>query len=346
MFPAQALAEAMLAEGWRVTLSTDSRGASHASGFPEAVTRNVVSAATFARGGVLAKAMAIPRILGGILSARSAMKRDRPTVVAGFGGYPALPAMSAAWSLGVPRLIHEQNGVLGRVNGVFATRVDRVACSLWPTELPKGARAVHTGNPVRSAVQALAKTPYPAMDGPLKVLVIGGSQGASILSRVVPAALASLSGDLRARIEVSHQARDADRGDVLAAYAAADIPNDVEPFFADVPQRLAEAHLVISRAGASSVADITAIGRPSILVPLAIAIRDEQSANAAPVVEAGAGVMLKEPQFTAERLAEEAARILGAPDTALQMAASAAELGRPDAVERLKDVVLELAIQT
>jgi len=192
MFPAQALAEAMLAQGWRVKLSTDDRGARYAGNFPDAVVREVVQASTFARGGLKAKLLAPFKIMTGIAAARGAMRRDPPTVVVGFGGYPALPAMSAAQSLKLPRLIHEQNGVLGRVNKAFATRVHKVACSVWPTELPKGADAIHTGNPVRNVIRERAGAVYPSFDGPLKVLVIGGSQGASILSNVVPGALAAL----------------------------------------------------------------------------------------------------------------------------------------------------------
>lgn len=346
MFPAQALAEAMLGEGWRVTLSTDKRGASHSQGFPAEVSRRVVSSATFARGGMLAKLAAAPRIIAGIWAARSALARDRPTVVAGFGGYPAIPAMSAAWLLGLPRLVHEQNAVLGRVNRVFATRVHKVACSLWPTDLPASAKAVHTGNPVRSAIRDRAGAAYPALDGRLSVLVIGGSQGASILSRVVPNALAKLPEDLQSRLSVSHQARAADSEEVLATYATAGIEHDVKPFFDDVPERLVQAHLVISRAGASSVADITAIGRPAIFVPLAIAIRDEQTANAAPVVAAGGAIAIQEPEFTEGRLAADIAAILSDPPRAHAMADAARSLGRPDAADRLKEVVLELAEQT
>ena len=346
MFPAQALAEAMLAEGWRVTLSTDARGASHSNGFPSEVARRVVSSATFARGGLLARIAVLPRIAMGILSAISFQRRDPPSVVVGFGGYPAIPAMSAALLLRKPRLIHEQNGVVGRVNGLFAARVHWVACSMWPTELPAGAKAVHTGNPVRSVIRAKAGAPYPPMDGPLRVVVIGGSQGATILSKVVPAALAALPQALTTRLSVTHQARDADRDEVITAYTDAAINHSVLPFISDLPEQLEAAHLVISRAGASSVADITAIGRPAIFVPLAIAIRDEQTANAAPVVEAGAGVMLKEADFTADRLTAEVTAILGDKARANQMAETSKALGRADAIDRLKDVVLELAETT
>ena len=343
MFPAQALAEVMLARGWRVRLSTDERGARYASGFPEAVERQVVSAGTFARSG-LSKLTAPFQIFAGVITAIIRMSRDRPACVAGFGGYPTLPAMTAAWLLKVPRVIHEQNGVLGRVNEVFATRVDRVVCGTWPTALPEGVEGVHTGNPIRSAVLDRAASPYtPPGDWPLNVVVMGGSQGARILSQTVPAALAALPEPLRDRINVSHQARSEDREGVIQAYAEAGINALVQPFFDDVPDRIAGAQLVISRSGASSVADIAAIGRPSILIPLAIAKRNEQEANARGLVGAGGAVMLTEAELSVESLASVVESILADPALASDMAEAALSVGNPDAAQRLADLVEELA---
>jgi UDP-N-acetylglucosamine--N-acetylmuramyl-(pentapeptide) pyrophosphoryl-undecaprenol N-acetylglucosamine transferase len=190
MFPAQALAEEMLARGWRVKLSTDLRGARYTGGFPKAVEIEVNTSATFARGGLLAKALVPLQIGIGFLSAWWKMRRDRPTVVVGFGGYPSIPALAAAWVLELPRMIHEQNGVLGRVNQLFAKHVDRIACGTWPTKMPDELSGTHTGNPVRAAVMKKAKSGYIAPgDYPISVLVFGGSQGARILSDVVPPAL-------------------------------------------------------------------------------------------------------------------------------------------------------------
>ena len=343
MFPAQSLAEVMLARGWRVSLSTDDRGARYAGGFPAEVERQVVSAGTFARGGV-SKLLAPFQIAAGVVTAFFRMRREKPACVAGFGGYPALPAITAAWLLKRPRLVHEQNGVLGRVNEVFARRVDRVACGTWPTELPNGTQSVHTGNPIRSAVLDRAAAPYaPPGDGPLKIVVMGGSQGARILSDVVPAAMASLPPAVRARLHVSHQARSEDHDRVTAAYAAAQISADVQPFFGDVPDRLADAQFVVSRSGASSVADIAAIGRPSILIPLAIAKRGEQEANARGLVEAGGAIMLREAEFSPETLADTMISILNDAALASDMAEAALSHGIPDAAQRLADLVEELA---
>ena len=344
MFPAQALAEELLARGWRVTLSTDERGARYAGGFPQAVQRRVVSSATFARGGMAARLTVPFRILGGILKATLGMMLDRPAVVAGFGGYPSIPAVSAAWILRVPRLLHEQNGVLGRVNEVFARRVDAIACGTWPTELPAGIEALHTGNPVRASVRERAASPYIAPgDYPMSVVVIGGSQGARILSDVVPAAMALLPDDLKRHLRIAQQARAEDVERVAQAYEMAGMPAEVDAFFTDVPRRFAEAQLLISRAGASTVADMTVIGRPSILVPFAGALRDHQTANARGLVQGGAAILMPESAFTPQALAEQVRLILTNPDAATHMATAATALSLPDAAHSLADLAERLA---
>lgn len=340
MFPAQALAETMVARGWRVTLSTDARGARYAGGFPLGVTVQTLASATPARGGLAARALVPLRILAGVIGALRAMVRARPAVVIGFGGYPTIPALAAARLLGVPRMIHEQNGVPGRVNRAFARHVDRFACGTWPTVLPAGVSATHTGNPVRAAILDRAGAPYvPPGDQPMSLLVIGGSQGARILSDIVPAAVAALPGDLRARLRVSHQARPEDLGRVAAAYAAAGVGAEVAPFFDDIPRRIAEAQLVISRAGASSVADIAVIGRPAILVPFAAAAEDHQTANARGLVAAEAAILIPESRLDAGTLAGHVAAILDNPEAARRMAHAALAYGIPDATDRLAAMV-------
>lgn len=346
MFPAQSLAEVMLARGWRVRLSTDARGARYVGGFPDAVEIVQVSSATFARGGLAAKALVPFRILAGTLGAAWRMLRDRPSVVVGFGGYPSIPALGAATLLRLPRMIHEQNGVLGRVNELFAKRVDKVACGTWPTELPEGVEGVHVGNPVRASVLERAGAGYiPPGDYPMELLVMGGSQGARILSEVVPPAIAALPMDMLKNIRVSHQAREEDRERVTVFYQENGISADVQPFFDDVPRRMSEAQLVITRAGASTVADMSVIGRPAVLVPLAAAIRDEQTANGRGLVEAGAAVMLTEQEATPETLTEQIETILSMPEVALQMSNAALSVGKPEAAEALAALVESLADQ-
>ena len=344
MFPAQALAEALLARGWRVRLSTDARGARYAGGFPAEVQVVQVASATFARGGLLAKALVPLRIGLGVVATALRLRRERPAIVIGFGGYPAIPAVAAAWLLKLPRMIHEQNAVLGRVNDVFSSRVDAVACGTWPAQLPLGVEGTPTGNPVRAAVLERAGSPYmPPEVGPIDILSIGGSQGARVLSDAVPAALAALPEGLRRRVRIAHQARPEDQDRVVAAYDRAGIRAEVAAFFTDIPRRLAEAQLVISRSGASSVADIGVIGRPSILIPFAAATGDHQTHNARGLVDAGAAVLIPERRLTPDALAEQIESILTQPQAAQKMAQAAQSQSTPDATERLVALVERLS---
>ena len=344
MFPAQALAETLLSRGWRVELTTDPRGARYTSAFPREVPVRVLSSATFARGGALAKAGVPFRIGSGTAGALWRFRRDRPACVIGFGGYPSIPALAAATILKLPRLIHEQNGVLGRVNQVFAKRVDAVACGTWPTELPEEVDHLFTGNPVRAAVLDRAGAPYIAPgDYPMSLVVFGGSQGAKVISDVVPQAVAMLPRALRRNIRVHHQARDEDAHAVATVYAEADVPAEVAPFFHDMPRLLSEAQLVICRSGASTVADLSVIGRPSILIPFAAAIRDEQTANARTLSEHDAAILIPERRLDAETLSSHVAAILEQPDAASRMARAALAQGRPEAASDLADMVEALA---
>lgn len=344
MFPAQALAEAMLLKGWAVKLATDARGARYTGGFPPEVEIETLSSATFARGGVLAKALVPFRILGGVISAVFKMRRDKPAVVVGFGGYPSIPSVAAAWILRRPRALHEQNGVLGRVNQLFAKHVDAIACGTWPTELPSGIEGLDVGNPVRAAVLDRAGAGYiEPGDYPMSILVMGGSQGARILSDVVPAAIAALPEALRRNIRVDQQAREEDLKRVTEFYAQAGIAAEVKTFFKDVPRRLSECQLVIARSGASTVADVSVIGRPAIFVPYAAATSDHQSANARGLMEAGAAMVLKEGDFTVETLSATVSEIFASPIQANNMARAALSCGKPDATERLVGLVESLS---
>ncbi len=343
MFPAQSLAEEMLSRGWDVTLSTDARGARYAGGFPPEVPVRRVVSATPARGGILGKVLAPFRIAWGVTTAILSFVVKRPSAVAGFGGYPSIPALAAAWVLRIPRLIHEQNGVLGRVNQVFAGHVDKVACGTWPTVLPERVIGTHTGNPVRAAVLEKARSPYPASDGPLRIVAFGGSQGARVISDTVPQAVQRLPENLRTRLKVWHQARPEDEERVRAMYEKAGVEVDIQPFFADMPELMANAHLVISRSGASSVADLSIIGRPAILIPLAAAIRDEQTANARGLVDANAAVLIPESKLDPAGLSEHMMLILSTPDVGKRMSESALTQGAPHAAGSLADLVEQLA---
>ncbi len=343
MFPAQALAEEMLGRGWRVKLSTDSRGVRFTQGFPSEVQIDVSASATFAHGGVFAK-FSTPFVLAiGILITLFKMLQDRPSVVVGFGGYPSIPALSSAILLGLPRMIHEQNAVLGKVNQVFASRVQKVACGFWLTKLPRGASGIHVGNPVRKSVREYAATSYiPPGKFPMSVLVFGGSQGARIMSDVVPPALAQLPLAILNSLNISHQARPEDAKRVKKYYLENSMYAEVSPFFSDLPQRMGKAQLVISRAGASSLADITVVGRPSILVPLAIAVRGEQYANAQSLVDCQGAIMVEENNFNVEHLGQILKKFFAESRAALEMAKNAKLKGIPDSTERLAKEVLIL----
>jgi len=344
MFPAQALAEVMLRRGWRVKLSTDARGARYVGGFPHSVQIEEVTSATFARGGIVNKVLVPFHVLGGVIGATLRMMRQKPDVVVGFGGYPTIPALVAAWVLRLPRMIHEQNGVLGRVNQIFSRKVDTVACGTWPTALPDGVEGVHVGNPVRAAVLERAGAGYiPPGDYPMSILVIGGSQGARALSDVVPPAIACLPVEMLRNIRVSHQARDEDGERVSAFYAERGIDAEVQPFFRDVPRRLSEAQLVISRAGASSVADISVIGRPAILIPYPHSASDHQTANARGLSEAGAAIVIPEAELGVDMLAEQITNVLTNPHGALKRSQAAQSVAMPDAPTTLADMIEALA---
>jgi UDP-N-acetylglucosamine--N-acetylmuramyl-(pentapeptide) pyrophosphoryl-undecaprenol N-acetylglucosamine transferase len=268
--------------------------------------------------------------------------------VVGFGGYPTIPPLLAAAWRRIPTLIHEQNGVMGRANRFLAPRVAAIATS-FPGALARtpalAAKATHTGNPVRPAVVEAARLAFvaPTAAGPLRLLVFGGSQGARIMADVVPAAVERLPAPLRAHLAVTQQARGEDLERVRAIYARTGIAATVEPFFSDLPMRLAQSHLVVSRSGASTVAELAAIGRPAILVPLPHALDQDQLANAAVLEKAGGAIRIDQPAFTPEKLASEIARLAAEPERLAVMARSSRQAGALDAADRLAELVLRIA---
>jgi UDP-N-acetylglucosamine--N-acetylmuramyl-(pentapeptide) pyrophosphoryl-undecaprenol N-acetylglucosamine transferase len=281
-----------------------------------------------------------------VRQARAALKRFDPAVAIGFGGYPALPAMLAALSQKRPTVIHEQNAVLGRVNRLIAPRVSAVACA-FPT-LERASPAVRArmevvGNPVRPDIQALATRPYVSPIDRIRILVTGGSQGARVLSDTVPRALAGLPDDLRRRLHVQQQTRQESLEGARAVYAEAGIEAEVAPFFRDMADRLGQAHLMIGRAGASTVCELAVAGLPAVLVPLKIAADDHQTLNARLLTDAGAAEAIPEDDFTPERLTAVLARWLADPEDLARRAAAARAAAKPDAADRLADVVERVA---
>ena len=345
MVPAAALATELGKRGHRVALVSDARGVRF-PGLFEDVQTHVIPAGRFA-GGPVGWARAARLMWQGRAMAAELYRHFKPAAVIGFGGYPAFPALSAAFAAGIPTAVHEQNAVLGRVNRLVARRVDAIATSYPDTERLKPAyagKAHMVGNPVRESVLALRAKPYPLLDEEsiFRVLVTGGSQGASILSQVVPDGLAMLPVAFRRRLQVVHQARIEDIDAARAKYASLDIAADLATYLPDLPEQLGWSHLVIARAGASTISELTAAGRPAILVPLPSATDDHQTANARAITAAGGARTIAQADFTAGELAKQMQK-LGLDPEALQNAAGRARAcGSPAAASDLADLVESL----
>ncbi len=342
MMPAYALAQELIYRGHRVALITDERGQQY-PGMVDKGEVHVLPAGRFSKkpGELISGVRAL---WAGRKMAMQLYRSFQPTAVVGFGGYPSLPALLAAFSANIPTVVHEQNAVLGRVNRFTASRVSTIATSYPDVQRikPKHQGKVHlVGNPVREEVIALREEPYPPLfeDGILRVLVTGGSQGARILGEVVPDAMALLPTHLRRRLQVTQQAREEDIEGVRAKYAEHDIPAELATYLDDLPQRLGWSHLVIGRAGASTVAELTVAGRPAILVPLPIATDDHQTHNVKEMVAAGGARSIQQPAFTPKELAKQMQKLALQPGALENAAMKARKCGRPEAVRDLADLV-------
>jgi UDP-N-acetylglucosamine--N-acetylmuramyl-(pentapeptide) pyrophosphoryl-undecaprenol N-acetylglucosamine transferase len=344
LFPAEALAHELTARGWTIHLATDDRAGRYAGSFP-AVAVHPIASATFGSRNPIKLAGAFWTIWRGVRQSSDLIRRIKPAAVVGFGGYPTLPPLYAATRRKVPTLVHEQNAVMGRANKALAARVNAIAGGFLRAAGPRAAKIVEVGNPVRPAVLALQGAPFdPPREGrPIRLLVFGGSQGARFFSDMAPEAMARLPDLLKSRIVVTQQARAEDQARVKARYAELGVAADVEPFFSDLPQRMAEAHLVLSRAGASTVLELSVIGRPSILVPLPHALDDDQGHNAQLLVDAGAAVMRRQPTIDADTLAHDIAALIGDPDRLAAMASGARGVARTNAAELLADLAEAIA---
>lgn len=346
LFPAEALAAELGRRGHAVELATDERADKYGRAFPARAV-NIVRSATFKGRDPLSLARTVTALGLGTFQAWRLLRRIRPDAVVGFGGYPTFPPMIAAQLTGVPTVLHEQNAVMGRANRALAKRVTRIALSFPGTRM-MGAdadKAVHTGNPVRDMVISAARVAYdpPRLDGRFRLLVFGGSQGARFFSEALPPAIERLAPELRARLDLVQQARAEDAEAVVAAYARMGVAAEVAPFFVDLPARIAAAHLVVCRSGASSVGELAVIGRPSILVPLPGALDQDQAANAAVLEAAGGGWPIRQAELTPDRLAEELTKAMTDPEQLAEAAEAAKAAGRADAVVRLADLVEEVA---
>jgi UDP-N-acetylglucosamine--N-acetylmuramyl-(pentapeptide) pyrophosphoryl-undecaprenol N-acetylglucosamine transferase len=346
MIPAHALAAELKGRGHGVLLITDERGARF-PGLFEDVPVHILPAGRLG-GGPIGWLKAMGSVVKGRGEAKRLYRDHRPDVVVGFGGYPAFPSLLAASALNIPTVLHEQNAVLGRVNRLLAGEAEAIAVAYDEVDRlkPKLAdKVVLVGNPVRSEIAKLGELPYPPFDevAPLKILVTGGSQGASILSRVVPQGLGMLAPQLRRRLQVVQQCRPEDIERVRAQYAELGIPAELMTYIEDMAEKIADAHLVIGRAGASTVAELTAAGRPAILIPFAAATDDHQTANAREMVKAGGARAIQESSFTPEVLARQIEALAMDPVALGNAAARALSVGRPHAARDLADLVEQIA---
>lgn len=347
LFPAQALAETLRARGWRIMLASDERVAAFAEHFP-AERRIGLSARTYRRGNPVSMARAGLAVAAGVLQARQEFSRLKPAVVVGFGGYPSVPGLLAGITMGLPTVLHEQNAVLGTANRQLAPFVRAVACafpSLDKASPKVAARRVVVGNPVRPEIRALIDAAYapPEPGGEVRLLVTGGSQGARLLSEMVPEAVRQLPEALRQRLKVQQQTRPESMDKARATYADALVDAEIAPFFRDMAGRLKAAHLVIGRSGSGTCCEFAVAGRPSILVPLAIAVDDDQGKNAKVLAEAGGAVVLREAELDVDRLTSVLAELLGDPARLAAMSAATRTVAKPDAAERLADLVEQTA---
>ncbi|MCI1002554.1 MULTISPECIES: undecaprenyldiphospho-muramoylpentapeptide beta-N-acetylglucosaminyltransferase [Ochrobactrum] len=345
LFPAEALAHELKSRGWDVHLATDARAQRFAGAFDESHV-HVIRSATIAGRNPIALFKTFWSLWQGNLDSRKLFRRLKPQLVAGFGGYPTLPPLYAASNMHIPTLVHEQNAVMGRANKGLAGRVKAIAGGFLPeTGGTFADKTVTTGNPVRPPVLAAAATPYKQAkpDERFRLLVFGGSQGAQFFSNAIPAAVALLPEKERARLLITQQARKEDEASVREAYKKLGIPADVAPFFNDMPARMADAHFVISRSGASTVSEITVIGRPAILVPFPHALDHDQAANAEALSRAGGGEVVRQAELSPERLAQILQSAMNEPERLENQAKAAKSVGKPDAARLLADLAEAIA---
>jgi UDP-N-acetylglucosamine--N-acetylmuramyl-(pentapeptide) pyrophosphoryl-undecaprenol N-acetylglucosamine transferase len=345
LFPAEALCNALIARGYNVELMTDERAAKYGGGFPARAVHQI-AAATPSGGSPFAKAKAFFVLARGTLGAYRLVQELNPLALVGFGGYPTVPPVLAASWLKVPVILHEANAVAGRANRFLAKRVDAIATgfeALGGLDAKLSAKTYVTGNPVRPSVLEAARVPFPEFEnGKLHLLVTGGSQGARVMSDVVPAAIELLPSELRSRLSLVQQARAEDIERVSGIYRSLGVETEIKSFFSDLPARMAAAHLVIGRSGASTVSELAVIGRPAILVPFPHAIDQDQAANAAQL--AGAATIVPQARFTPQWLAGALTEALNDPGDLVCRAELAKRAGIADAAERLADLVQRFAL--
>ena len=344
MFPAQALAWEFEKEGWKVILITDPRGEKFSSTFPTSITKFVQTSATLKLNDPIGIPTAISILLGSIIKSFFIFIELKPKAVIGFGGYPSFASLLVARALNVKTVVHEQNAVLGRVNRFFAKKVNAVACGFWPTDAPANAKLYFTGNPIRHDIMATHKIMFDLpLTGFLNLVVIGGSQGASFFSKVVPEAIEFLPLKLKTRLRITQQARKEDCKKLEKNYEKIGVETTVKDFFQDIGTIFSKAHLIIARAGASTISEVLFFGKPLILIPIPNSFGDHQKINAQRVAQLGAAIQLDQENSTGKQLARNIKSILGNQNLAKNLAKKASRNSNPRAIIKLRDVVLKIA---
>ena len=346
LFPAQALAAELGRRGWTVDLATDYRATHYGGDFP-AREVHIIPSGTPSSRNPIAVLGALVKLALGLVRSMSVIAKVKPAAVVGFGGYPTVPPLIAARLLGCPAVLHEQNAVMGRANRLLSRFANKVALSFEQTSASNAAlaKSVVCGNPVRDRVHQAARLAYEPIreDGPIRLLVFGGSQGARFFSDLMPPVMANLPEAVRTRLELIQQCRSEDMARVTAAYADLEMGVELAPFFEDLPRRIADSHLVVARSGASTISELTVIGRPAVLVPLPGALDQDQRANGAVMEAAGAATMLDQSIIEPEMFAELLGDLTGDGAALAERAEKARSIGRPDAVARLADLVESIA---
>ncbi len=343
VFPAQALSEELVVRGWRVKVWIDQRVESLARNFPDEIQWEVIPSKPFAQSNFFAKLVVPLILLWGLLIVLGKILRDRPVRAVGFGSYATFAPLLGGIILGVPCIIHEQNGNMGVVNRIFSKRVRLVASGSYTPQFPPKTNWIFTGNPLRKEVISKLELSYsfPQKDK-ITVLIFGGSQGARIFDHIIPESVSGLPEDLLKRLKIYQQVRDENIPNVDKIYKKLNMDYEIKPFFENIPELMASSQLIISRSGASSIAEITAMGLPSILVPFAAATNDHQTINSQVLEKAGATIVLKENNLDPAIMADAISKILSNPEKANQMAAASKKLGVSDAAKRLADVIENL----
>lgn len=343
VFPARALAEELLKRGFRVALATDTRGLKYFEGLDMSIPRHIIASGTYSSG-VMGKVSGAVELAKGFFQSLKLIRQYQPIAIVGFGGYPSAPPLFAGQISRIPTVLHEQNAILGLANKLLAPFAKKIALSYADTvglSDTLKSKTRFTGNPVRQQIADLADLPYPSLDGKITIMVVGGSQGAKVFSEVVPVALAALPADLQKKLNIIQQSRPDAVDAVRDIYSKTELDFEIKSFFDDMPDRIKAAHLFITRSGASTVAELTAAGRPAIYVPFPWNRDNQQIFNAEQVEKSGGGWMILERNLTVESLKLTLENLLDRPEKLVNAAQFAKNQGRIDAAQRLADIIAE-----